>query len=95
MLRGCFAIGQTRRCARRAEPQVLATAALRFLMAFMADSPSGFSFLPPCCPSYRALAFALVRLSSLNTPAFLGHTNMPVYPGALRAADHSEVDAIL
>ena len=37
-------------------------------------------------PKYEALTFALVRLSSLNTPAFLGHTNMPVYPGALRLA---------
>src|SRR5258707_9221434 len=26
------------------------------------DRLSGFSFLPPCYPSYRALAFALVRL---------------------------------
>jgi hypothetical protein len=28
-----------------------------------------------------------VSLSSLNAPAFAGHTNMPVYPGALRIAD--------
>jgi hypothetical protein len=48
----------------------------------LVDRLSGFS----CYPSYRALTFALVRLSSLNTPAFLGHTNMPVYPGALRIA---------
>jgi hypothetical protein len=27
-------------------------------------------------------------LSSLNTPAFLGHTDMPIHPGALRVADN-------
>src|SRR6201987_3849600 len=31
---------------------------------------SGFSFLPPYYPSYRALASTLARLSSLNAPAF-------------------------
>jgi hypothetical protein len=30
------------------------------------------------------LTFTLVGLSPLNTPAFAGHTNMPVYPGAPR-----------
>ena len=40
-------------------------------------------FPPPCYPSYRALASTLVSLSSLNAPAFAGHTSMPVYPGAL------------
>src|SRR5690348_609071 len=34
------------------------------------DRLSGFSFLPPYYPSYRALASTLARLSSLNAPAF-------------------------
>src|SRR5689334_14780785 len=34
------------------------------------DRLSGFSFLPPYYPSYRALVSTLARLSSLNAPAF-------------------------
>jgi hypothetical protein len=47
------------------------------------DRLSGLGFPPPYYPSYRALASTLVSLSSLNAPAFAGHTFMPVYPGAL------------
>ena len=47
------------------------------------DRLSGFSFLPPYYPSYRALASTLVSFLSLNAPAFAGHTFMPVHPGAL------------
>ena len=34
------------------------------------DRLSGFSYLPPYYPSYRALASTLARLSSLTAPAF-------------------------
>ena len=46
------------------------------------DRLSGLGFAPPYYPSYRALASTLVSLSSLNAPAFAGHTFTPVYPGA-------------
>src|SRR5215469_2989864 len=47
------------------------------------DRLSGLGFPPPYYPSYRALASTLVSSSSLNAPAFTGHTFMPVHPGAL------------
>jgi hypothetical protein len=54
------------------------------------DRLSGFGFPPPYYPSYRALASTLVSLSSLNAPAFAGHTFMPVYPGAQTSPFHSK-----
>src|SRR5215472_4983068 len=44
------------------------------------DRLSGFGFPPPYYPSYRALASTLVSLSSLNAPAFAGHTFITFSP---------------
>jgi len=61
------------------------------LMASSIGSRDSVSFLLTI-QATGFLTVALVGLfSPLNTPAFAGHTNMPVYPGALRIADHSEV----